>query len=87
MRTVEVSVVFSDLFLCGTSHVNFMLGFFRLCTSLLGMLIECMCVFFEQGSGISPRSALIRSWGRASLCVDSAQCGRQEVFGVENNIK
>ena len=25
--------------------------------------------------------------GRASLCTDSAQCRRQEVFGVENNIK
>ena len=42
---------------------------------------------YLRGSGISPRSALIRSWGRASLCTDSAQCGRQEVYGVENNVK
>ena len=41
----------------------------------------------EMISRTSPRFALIRSWGRASLCTDSAQCGRQEVYGVENNIK
>ena len=40
-----------------------------------------------SGSGTSSRSVLIRSWGRASLCTDSEQCGSQEVFGVENNIK
>lgn len=40
-----------------------------------------------RGSRISLCSALIHSWGRASLRTDSTQCEGQEVFCVVNNIK